>query len=151
MSCHAEPACRWHFQCVFRLIRSILIPFILIFPAYFSCLFHALSRSLSDWHIKYPVPLIEKSRVLYPGGRFPPSFIYQVIIITGLNKKYITVCSRPEDGPRCRLGIKLPLKLKTPPSRPPCVFFKIRKRNCILSRNCIDIQRFLHIYGSKFQ
>ena len=37
-------------------------------------------------HIKNPVPLIEKSRGLSPGGQFPPSFIHQVIIITGLNK-----------------------------------------------------------------
>ena len=38
-------------------------------------------------HIKDPVPLIEKRRGLSPGGRFPPSFIYQVII-TALNKLY---------------------------------------------------------------
>ena len=37
-------------------------------------------------HIKDPVPLINKRRGLSPGGRFPPSFIHQVIIITGLNK-----------------------------------------------------------------
>ena len=37
-------------------------------------------------HIKDPVPLIAKRRGLSPGGRFPPSFIHQVIIITGLNK-----------------------------------------------------------------
>ena len=29
-----------------------------------------------------------KRRGLSPGGRFPPSFIHQVIIITGLNKLY---------------------------------------------------------------
>ena len=39
-------------------------------------------------HIKDPVPLIDKRRGLSPGGRFPPSFIHQVIIITGLNKLY---------------------------------------------------------------
>ena len=39
-------------------------------------------------HIKDPMPLIEKRRGLSPGGRFPPSFIHQVIIITGLNKLY---------------------------------------------------------------
>ena len=39
-------------------------------------------------HIKDPVPLIEKRRGLSPGGRFPPSFIHQVIIVTGLNKLY---------------------------------------------------------------
>ena len=38
-------------------------------------------------YIKDPVPLIEKRRELSPGGRFPPSFIPQVII-TGLNKLY---------------------------------------------------------------
>ena len=37
-------------------------------------------------HIQDPVPLIEKSRPSCPGGRFPPSFIYQVMMITGLNK-----------------------------------------------------------------
>ena len=39
-------------------------------------------------HIKDPVPLTAKRRGLSPGGRFPPSFIHQVIIITGLNKLY---------------------------------------------------------------
>ena len=39
-------------------------------------------------HIKDPLPLIEKRRGLSPGGRFPPSFIHQVIIITGLNQLY---------------------------------------------------------------
>ena len=39
-------------------------------------------------HIKDPVPLIAKRTGLSPGGRFPPSFIHQVIIITGLNKLY---------------------------------------------------------------
>ena len=41
-------------------------------------------------HIKGPVPLIEKSRGLSPGGRFPPSFIHRVII-TGLNKLQLYV------------------------------------------------------------
>ena len=44
--------------------------------------------SLVYGHIKDPVPLIEKRRGLSPGGRFPPSFIHQVILITGLNKLY---------------------------------------------------------------
>ena len=39
-------------------------------------------------HIKDLVPLIAKRRGLSPGGRVPPSFIHQVIIITGLNKLY---------------------------------------------------------------
>ena len=65
-------------------------------------------------HIKDPVPLIEKRRGLSPGGRFPPSFIHQVII-TGLNKLYNCV-SRPEDGLRCRQGVKPPLKLQKRPA-----------------------------------
>ena len=58
------------------------------------------SRVYATGHIKDPVPLIKKRRGLSPGGWFPPSFIHQVIIITGLNKlSYTIVCSRPEDGP----------------------------------------------------
>ena len=34
------------------------------------------------------LPQQEKRQGLCPGGRFPPSFIHQVIIITGLNKLY---------------------------------------------------------------
>ena len=44
------------------------------------------SRVYAIGHIKDPVPLSEKRRGLSPGGRFPPIFIHQVIIITGLNK-----------------------------------------------------------------
>ena len=44
------------------------------------------SRVCATGHIKDPVPLIEKSRTSCPGGRCPPSFIHQVIIITGVNK-----------------------------------------------------------------
>ena len=73
-------------------------------------------RVCATGHIKDPVPLIEKRRGLSPGGRFPPSFIHQVIIITGPNKLYdciyIYICSRPEYGFRCRQGVKPPLKLK---------------------------------------
>ena len=58
------------------------------------------------------MPLIGKSRALCPGGRIPPSFIHQVIIITGLNRLY-SVCCRPEYGLRCRQGIKPPSKLKS--------------------------------------
>ena len=36
------------------------------------------SRVCATGHIKDPVPLIEKSRALCSGGRFPPSFIHQV-------------------------------------------------------------------------
>ena len=39
-------------------------------------------------HIKDPVPLIGKRRGLSPAGWFPPSFIHQAIIITGLDKLY---------------------------------------------------------------
>ena len=46
------------------------------------------SRVYTTGHIKDPVPLIGKRRGLSPGGRFPPSFIHQVIIIAGLNKLY---------------------------------------------------------------
>ena len=42
--------------------------------------------SYATGHIKDPVPLIEKRRASCPGGRFRPSFIHQVIIITGVNK-----------------------------------------------------------------
>ena len=41
------------------------------------------SRVCVAGHIKDAVPLIEKSRPLYPGGRFPSNFI-----ITGLNRLY---------------------------------------------------------------
>ena len=41
--------------------------------------------------ILHIVPLVEKSRGLSPGGRFPPSFIHQVVIITGLNKLQLYV------------------------------------------------------------
>ena len=51
-------------------------------------LFGMSSLVYAAGHIKDPVPLVEKSRGLSPGGRFPPSFIHQVIIITGLNKLY---------------------------------------------------------------
>ena len=46
------------------------------------------SRVYASGHIKDPVPLIAKRRGLSPGGRFPPGFIHQVIIITGLTKLY---------------------------------------------------------------
>ena len=46
------------------------------------------SRICATGHIKDPVPLIETSRASCPSGRFPASFIHQVIIITGLNKVY---------------------------------------------------------------
>ena len=48
-------------------------------------------------HIKGPVPLIEKRRGLSPCGRFPPSFIHQVIIITGLNKLQLYVLALKMD------------------------------------------------------
>ena len=51
------------------------------------------SRVCATGHIKDPVPLIEKSRASCPSGRFPPSFIHQIIIITGLNKLYDCIFS----------------------------------------------------------
>ena len=45
-------------------------------------------RVCATGHTKDPVQLIEKSRASCPGGRFPPSFIRQVIIITGLSMLY---------------------------------------------------------------
>ena len=44
------------------------------------------SRVWATAHIKDPMPLVEKSRASCLGGRLAPSFIHQVIIITGLNK-----------------------------------------------------------------
>ena len=64
---------------------------------------------LCDW--ADPLSLIENRRASCPGGRFPSSFIHQVIIITGLNNLYMPVCSRSEDDLRCRQGVKPPLKL----------------------------------------
>ena len=48
------------------------------------------SRVCATGHIKDPVPELcnmEKSRALCSGGRFPPSFIHQVMM-TALNKLY---------------------------------------------------------------
>ena len=70
------------------------------------------SRVCATGHIKDPVPLIEKSRASCPGGRFPPGFIHQVIIITG-NITYMTVCSHPEDCLVCRQGVKPKILLET--------------------------------------
>ena len=50
-------------------------------------------------HTYIKEPLIGNSRASCPDGRCPPSFIHQVIIITGLN-----------NGLRCRQGRKPPLK-----------------------------------------
>ena len=52
------------------------------------CVVNGMQSLYSVGHIKDPVPLIAKRRGLSPGDRFPPSFIHQVIIITGLNKLY---------------------------------------------------------------
>ena len=43
------------------------------------------SRFYATGHIKDPVP---QNRASSHGGRFPPSSIYQAIIITRLNKLY---------------------------------------------------------------
>ena len=70
------------------------------------------NRVYGSGHIKDHVPL-KKSRALCPSGRFRPSFIHQVIIITRLTKLYDSICSHHEDGLRCRLGVKPSLKQKT--------------------------------------
>ena len=44
------------------------------------------NRVCATGHVKDPMPVIKKRKGLSPGGRFPPSFVHQVIIITGLNK-----------------------------------------------------------------
>ena len=44
------------------------------------------SRVYATGPVKDPMSLIEKRGGLSPGGRVPPNFIHQVIIITGLNK-----------------------------------------------------------------
>ena len=44
------------------------------------------SRVCATGHIKDAVTLTEKTRASCPSGKFPPSFIHQVIIITGLNR-----------------------------------------------------------------
>ena len=46
------------------------------------------SHVCATGYVKDPVPLIEKGRASCPGGGFPPSFIHQVIIVTGLNTLY---------------------------------------------------------------
>ena len=55
------------------------------------------NRGCAIGHKTDSVLLIEKSKASCPCGRFLPSFIHQVIIITGLNKLY-DLCSRPEDA-----------------------------------------------------
>ena len=67
------------------------------------------SRVYATGHIKDPVPLIEKRRGLSPGGRFPPSFIHQVMIITGLNKFYNRMFS-PWRWPQMPTGHKTPTR-----------------------------------------
>ena len=52
-----------------------------------------VSRLCATGHIRDPVPLIQKSRASCLGGRLPPSFIHQVILITGLNKLYDSMFS----------------------------------------------------------
>ena len=65
-------------------------------PVLRDCTYQGLGMSslvYATGHINDPVPLIEKRRGLSPGGQFPPSFIHQVIIITGLNKLYYCIFS----------------------------------------------------------
>ena len=56
--------------------------------------------------------LIEKRRGLSPGGRFPPSFIHQVIIIAGLNTLYNCMFS-PWRWPQMPTGRKTPTPTPT--------------------------------------
>ena len=72
----------------------------------------AICQTVSSGHIKDPVPLIDKSRALFPGGRVPPSFIHQVIFITGLNKLWLLLYVLVLKMAVCQ-GVKPPLKLKT--------------------------------------
>ena len=60
--------------------------------------------------IKDPVPLMEKGRAPYPGGRFPPSFIHQVIIITALSD--VLTLTMPLDADTGGGGGRPALKLK---------------------------------------
>ena len=56
------------------------------------------SRGCATGHIKEPVPLLEKSKVSCPSGRFPPNLIHKVII-SRLNKLYDFMFS-PEEAYR---------------------------------------------------
>ena len=44
------------------------------------------SRVCATGHIQDPMPRIEKSKASCPCGRFPLSFVHQVIIRAGLNE-----------------------------------------------------------------
>ena len=70
------------------------------------------NRGCVTGYIKDPVPLVEKSRGLSPGGRFPPGFIHQVIIITGLNKLYDCMFS-PRRWPQMPTGRKTPTQINS--------------------------------------
>ena len=50
-----------------------------------------------------------------PTGAVPPNWYNasQLVKCLPIDKSYTIVCSRPEDGLRCRQGVKPPLKLKT--------------------------------------
>ena len=67
------------------------------------------SRVCVTGYMRDPVPFIERSRAAFPSGRFPPNFIHQVFIITGLKKLY-DLCSCSEDCLRCGHGVNPPLK-----------------------------------------
>ena len=68
------------------------------------------SHGCATGHIEDP--LIEKSMASCPGGRFPPSFIYQVIIISGLNKLYDCMLS-PRRWPQMLTGRKSSTQTQT--------------------------------------
>ena len=60
------------------------------------------SRVCVTGHIEDPIPChLSKSRASFSSGRFPPSFIHQVIIITGLNiRLYVLALKMALDADR---------------------------------------------------
>ena len=100
--CSSSTTSLWYVLCVFLfndliMVRTLCVP--LQRPHYgtYSVLQHGQSHLVklcsfnlytqSEQSFSQPFSP-EKRRGLFPGGRFPPSFIHQVIIITGLNKLY---------------------------------------------------------------
>ena len=77
MCCRFESSRGWTFRFPSPVLRDWVIKGLGMF-----------SLVYATGHMKDPVPLIKKRRGLSAGGRFLPSFIHQVIIITGLNKLY---------------------------------------------------------------
>ena len=63
---------------------------------------------------------MEKRRGLSPGGRFPPSFIHQVIIITRLNKLWLLAVAMR--WPQIPTGRKTPTQNQKPSQTSPLVY-----------------------------